>query len=93
MSGNVTAICLSISDAAAATWQRSGSISREAIALHRINLISEAARATATSQFTVSAVAPSGSSVLCDMLDFFDETGLHVENKPPHRNFFGDPGM
>jgi hypothetical protein len=36
---------------------------------------------------------PSGSSVLCNLLNFPDETGLHVENKTPHRNFFGDPWM
>jgi carbonic anhydrase len=36
---------------------------------------------------------PSGSRVLCNLPDFPDETGLHVENKTPHRNFFGDPWM
>ena len=36
---------------------------------------------------------PSGSSVVCSPMDFPDETGLHVENKTPHRNFFGDPRM
>jgi hypothetical protein len=36
---------------------------------------------------------PSGGSVLCNVPDFPDETGLHVENKTPHRNLFGDPRM
>lgn len=34
---------------------------------------------------------PLGSSVLYNLLHFPDETGLHVENKTPDRNFFGDP--
>ena len=33
----------------------------------------------------------SGSNVLCFPVDFLDKAGLHVDNKPPHRNFFGDP--
>src|SRR5580698_81224 len=36
---------------------------------------------------------PSGSSVLRNAVDFLDNTGLHVENKAAHRNFFGDPRM
>jgi hypothetical protein len=36
---------------------------------------------------------PSGSSLVWNPVDFRDKTGLHVENKTPHRNFFGDPRM
>ena len=35
----------------------------------------------------------SGSGILRNPMDFPDKTGLHVDNKTPHRNFFGDPWM
>lgn len=35
----------------------------------------------------------SGSSLLSNWLDFRDQTGVHIEDKAPHRDFFSDPRM